>query len=74
MSNINENKTENLGKLIFRDGHELTISSMNQEISKDIYTGTNNVIEIILPENVKKIKPRSFSWYKDLKNIRLPEG
>ena len=73
MSNTIENKTENGGKLIFSDGQELMISGEATEITKDIYTGTNDVKEIILPESVKEIKARSFSWYKNMCAVTLPK-
>ena len=65
MSNTNENKTENGGKLIFCDGQEMLISSGITEISKDIYTGTNDVSEIAMIRAIPKMYLIRFLVFMD---------
>ena len=74
MSSNNENNKKIDGKLIFVDGHELSIAYSATEITKDLYTGTQDIKEVILPPNAVKIGARAFSWYKNMKSITIPEG
>ena len=73
MSTINENKPKINGKLIFVDGLELSIAYDMTEITKDLYTGTQEIAEVILPPAAVRIGARAFSWYKNMKTITIPE-
>ena len=62
------------GKIVYRDGSEAVLKYGINTITRDMYSGKNNIYSIVLPNSVTKIGYCAFLQCEGLRSITIPES